>query len=202
MLVSFFFLSPLTLHLIFLGLSLVYNACFFQMYSTEFHHASKHSYSFQLLYPYMLVKPAELNFLLIYFIHTHRCPLVYRFQPSSNLSFLHSFLGKPGFIFSALCTGFCVLNSLISFLIPLVSDITDWLLFCLLYFTDFRPWCWERPFLILHGKGSVVSLALLIHSSVHEKLGHIHIMAVINRKCCCGVIISSGIKFKNVISCD
>lgn len=171
------------------------------MYSKEFHHASKHTYSFQLLYPYMLLKPAEL--ISWFILYTHRCPLVYRFQPPSNLSFLHSFLGKPGFIFSALCTGFCILNSLISFLIPLVSDITDWLLFCLIYFTDFHPRCWERPFLILlHGEGSVVSLALLIRSSVHENLGHIHIMAVINRKCCCGVIISSGIKFKNVISWD
>ena len=158
------------------------------MYSKKFRHASKHTYSFQLLHPYMLLKPAELNFFLIYFIHTHthRCLLMYRFQPPSNLSFLHSFLlGKPWLHFLTSLHWF-----LCSKFIDKFSDSTfKWYhrliaILCLIYWvpsTVLRKAFLNSYSLLRFG---CLSVALLIHLSVHENLGHVHIMAVINSNCC------------------
>ena len=110
-------------------------------------------------------------------------------------------MGKPGFIFSPLCIGFCVLNSLISFLIPLLSDITDWLLFCLIYFTDFHPRCWERPFLVLlHGWDLVVFLWHIFYIRLSMNIWATSVSRLLlTVSAVCSVLISSGIKGKK---CD
>ena len=112
---------------------------------------------------------------------------VYRFQPLSNLSFLHTFLfWKPWLPFLMSLGWFLCFNFIhkMSFPNPPLSDITGWLPFCLIYFPDFRPWCWERPYsnsLLL----SFVCLeqVFLIHSSVPGQFGLLIVWTIVNIGC-------------------
>ena len=156
------------------------------MYSNEFCYASKCTYYFQLLYPWTLLKPADQiprdnsgRLVDLFYTHTHVSISVYRFQPLSNLSFLHTFLfWKPWLPFLMSLGWFLCFNFIhkMSFPILPLSDITGWFPFSVSFTLSTSIHGAEKGLIIFYSMAafSVVSRwHFLIHSSVHGNLGHI-----------------------------